>query len=328
MWNFGAVWYVALIMLVVIRITQGSQVGVCRALMPGQRALIGCGISSHFAVEDSSIGDPQFLLKNGRTGVTVENVSEAAFLFVNGLRSTNRRLADGDVISVGGLEFMVEIRGETGNLGHLNLPLVGSVQFSDMHGLSVRLSQTMEHRTGGSRITIHPEFWSESIRLRNRGTGIPTLKMLQNISRRRPCGVVVNDCAVKALLSLDGISEKRLVPILSDAQKEPTLWILDSLSIPALHQVITELWRNEDVLFFVPVDATPRYRHRFANSTLWTSRTVQQLTTLLMAGSITLRESVFRFLDAVLLPAASPDPSWILLSTVRIDTESEPARRA
>ena len=110
--------------------------------MPGQRALVGCGNWSHFPVDDISIGDPQFLIQHDPTGVEVKNVSETAMLFVNGLRSLGRKLTDGDVIGVGNCEFTVEIRGANGHLGHLNLPLVGTVQLSGDLGPGVRLTQT------------------------------------------------------------------------------------------------------------------------------------------------------------------------------------------
>ena len=129
-------------MLVILRISRGPQVGVSRALMPGQRALVGCGNWSHFPVDDGSIGDPQFLIQHDPTGVEVKNVSETSMLFVNGLRTVCRKLTDGDVISVGDCEFTVEIRGAHGHLGHLNLPLVGSIQLSDDFGLSVTESDT------------------------------------------------------------------------------------------------------------------------------------------------------------------------------------------
>jgi hypothetical protein len=335
-------------MLVILRISRGPQVGVSRALMPGQRALVGCGNWSHFPVDDGSIGDPQFLIQHDPTGVEVKNVSETSMLFVNGLRTVCRKLTDGDVISVGDCEFTVEIRGAHGHLGHLNLPLVGSIQLSDDFGLSVRLNQTLEQRTGGNRITIHPDFWTESIRLRNRGSGVPTLRVLKNISRRRRCGLIVNAGVIEQVRELGKLVDKNCSPIrqvvvpaaartdseqvIRPESSEPgaaLLWVVDSLDPEQIHPIVEQLWTTKEILFFVPVDHSSKYRARFGNSKLWTNRTVDQLTTLLIAGSINVRESAFRFLDALLLPTAVPDVGWILLSTVRVDTEpSSPSRSA
>jgi hypothetical protein len=319
--------------------------------MPGQRALVGCGNWSHFPVDDGSIGDPQFLIQHDPAGVEVKNVSETSMLFVNGLRTVCRKLTDGDVISVGDCEFTVEIRGAHGHLGHLNLPLVGSVQLSDDLGLSVRLTQTLEQRTGGNRITIHPDFWTESIRLRNRGSGVPTLRMLKNISRRRRCGLIVNASVIEQVRELGQLGDKNCSPIRpvivpttpqaeSDQVDQPVrtepsepaktlLWVVDSLEPEQIHPLVERFWTTKEILFFVPVDHSSKYRARFGHSKLWTNRTVDQLTTLLIAGSINVRESAFRFLDALLLPTAAPDAGWILLSTVRVDTEpSSPSRSA
>lgn len=316
--------------------------------MPGQRALVGCGNWSHFPVDDLSIGDPQFLIQHDPTGVEVKNVSETAMLFVNGLRSVCRKLTDGDVISVGDCEFTVEIRGAHGHLGHLNLPLVGSVQLSDDFGLSVRLTETLEQRTGGNRITIHPDFWTESIRLRNRGTGVPSLRILKNISRRRRCGLIVNAGVIDEVRELGKLTDKNCSPIqpalasgsAHQADESPIplerpapgsalLWVVDSLSTEDIHPILERFWSTKEILFFVPVDHSSKYRARFGNSKLWTNRTVDQLTTLLIAGSIHVRESAFRFLDALLLPTAVPEVGWILLSTVRVDTEpSAPSHSA
>jgi hypothetical protein len=335
-------------MLVILRISRGPHVGVSRALMPGQRALVGCGNWSHFPVDDLSIGDPQFLIQHDPTGVEVKNVSETAMLFVNGLRSVCRKLTDGDVISVGDCEFTVEIRGAHGHLGHLNLPLVGSVQLSDDFGLSVRLTETLEQRTGGNRITIHPDFWTESIRLRNRGTGVPSLRILKNISRRRRCGLIVNAGVIDEVRELRKLTDKNCSPIqpapasgsAHQADESPIplerpepgsalLWVVDSLSTEDIHPILERFWSTKEILFFVPVDHSSKYRARFGNSKLWTNRTVDQLTTLLIAGSIHVRESAFRFLDALLLPTAVPEVGWILLSTVRVDTEpSAPSHSA
>ena len=315
--------------------------------MPGQRALVGCGNWSHFPVDDASIGDPQFLIQHDPTGVEVKNVSETAMLFVNGLRSLCRKLSDGDVISVGDCEFTVEIRGAHGHLGHLNLPLVGSVQLSDDFGLSVRLTQTLEQRTGGNRITIHPDFWTESIRLHNRGTGTPTLRILKNISRRRRCGLIVNASVIDEVRELGKLTDKNCLPIQAslvsgspnkaDGQSVPTgpsepgsalLWAVDTLSTEEIHPIVERFWATKEILFFVPVDHSSKYLARFGNSKLWTNRTVDQLTTLLIAGSINVRESAFRFLDALLLPTAVPDVGWILLSTVRVDTKPSTTSRS
>ena len=309
--------------------------------MPGQRALVGCGNWSHFPVDDISIGDPQFLIQHDPTGVEVKNVSETAMLFVNGLRSLGRKLTDGDVIGVGNCEFTVEIRGANGHLGHLNLPLVGTVQLSGDLGPGVRLTQTLEQRTGGSRITIHPDFWTESIRLRNRGSGIPSLRVLKNISRRRRCGLIVNDSAIEEVKKLGKISEENCWPILPAVNAEEALvhrippvqgsvllWAIDSIYPEDIHPIVERFWATKEVLFFVPIDHSPGYRARFGNSKLWTNRTVDQLTTLLIAGSINVRESAFRFLDALLLPTAVPDVGWILLSTVRVDTEPATSSRS
>lgn len=316
--------------------------------MPGQRALVGCGNWSHFPVDDDSIGDPQFLIQHDPTGVEVKNVSETSMLFVNGLRTICRRLTDGDVISVGDCEFTVEIRGAHGHLGHLNLPLVGSIQSSDDFGLSMRLNQTLEQRTGGSRVTIHPDFWTDSIRLCNRGCGVPTLRVLKNVSRKRRCGLIVNSSVIDRVKEIGKLTDKNCSPIRSVAvpatfavesdqvlrpelseQRAALLWLVDSLDPEQIHPIVEQLWVSKEMLFFVPVDHSSKYRARFGNSKLWTNRTVDQLTTLLIAGSINVRESAFRFLDALLLPTALPEVGWILLSTVRVDTEpSSPSRSA
>jgi hypothetical protein len=316
--------------------------------MPGQRALVGCGNWSHFPVDDASIGDPQFLIQHDPAGVEVKNVSETAMLFVNGLRSLCRKLTDGDVISVGDCEFTVEIRGAHGHLGHLNLPLVGSVQLSDDFGMSVRLTQTLEQRTGGNRITIHPDFWTESIRLHNRGAGTPTLRLLKNISRRRRCGLIVNASVIDEVRELAKLTDKNCSPIqpvstsaAPDKADKPSsaptgfsepgstlLWVVDSLSTEEIHPIVERFWATKEILFFVPVDHSSKYRARFGNSKLWSNRTVDQLATLLIAGSINVRESAFRFLDALLLPTAVPDVGWILLSTVRVDTEPATSSRS
>lgn len=310
-------------MLAILRVSRGPDAGASRALMPGQRALVGSGNWSHFPVGDASMADPQFLIKHNRSGVHVVNVSETNSLFVNGMKTSTRKLSDGDVIGSGDCEFVVQIRGDAGHLGHLNLPLIGTIPASDLQGSGLRVTQTLEQRTGGSRITIHPDFWTDSVRMRNRGTGIPGYDLLKKIARRRLFGLLVNNRVAADAASQEGVEPSSVTALKSGENSEPQLWIIDSVRLTVVAEILAKHWATCDVMFFVPVENTQKYRERFQQSSLWLDRTVEQLTIMLMSGSLTLRESAFRFLDALLLPAPGTHPGWTLLSTVRVDSSSQ-----
>ena len=298
-------------MSIVLQMTAGPRTGSRRVLQQGQRLLVGAGNWSDFPAGDSQMSAAQFIVRCLPSGAWIENLSSSHGIRINGLVVKSRKLSDGDIVSAGTCEYIIRIRTEK-TLHRMKIPLVGTAEFSHQFRRSVSDSRRLSSSVSECARLIHPQLWSESVRLRNQGVGIPPLKLLKAVSQFRSAAMIIDSVVLPKLKSTTvSIAPSQLFPLSSHANQSGQLVIVDGLPIADLHSALAFLWEKSDVLFFVPIDHTQRYRHRFAESSLWKDRTIGQISKLLVDGSFALREGTFRYLDCVIVPREN---GWVLLS--------------
>ncbi len=307
-------------MNLVLRMTRGPHVGTCRVLQIGQSALIGSSDLCDFPVAPAAIGNPQFCVRCTTTGCEVQNVFPDVPLRVNGVSATRKQLADGDVISAGSCEFIVKIRGLVSRLQKMRIPLVGTTEFTAEFTQSLNARRPDHRIRETSRATIHPSFWSDSVRMRHRGAGVPSEMVVRSCCGQRTAAVIVDiDAASQISLLRDPLRSGALSPILS-ADDNASLGILDGLSESERTAVLHELWPTGSAMLVIAVDTSASCRDDLLRSSLWQNRSVRQVSRTLLKGSLALREGVFRYLDLVLLPT---DTGWMLLSSTRVHPTDE-----
>ncbi|MEZ6060859.1 MAG: hypothetical protein R3C19_10880 [Planctomycetaceae bacterium] len=313
-------------MNLLLRMIRGPQVGSCRVLQIGQSALIGSSELCDFSVAPAMMGNPQFLVRCTQDSCTVQNVFPAVKLKVNGVGTTQKQLSDGDVIGVGDCEFIVKIRGLVSRLQKLRIPLVGTAEFTQEFSQTLNARRPDHTIRETTRATIHPSFWSDSVRMRHRGAGVPSESVVRACCGQRTASVIVDTDAVSqiSLLQKDLARRKDLCPILA-ANDNATLCILDGLSESERTAVLHELWPSGSAMLVIAVDPSATCRDNLLRSSLWQNRTVTQVSQTLLKGSLALREGVFRYLDLILLPT---DSGWLLLSSTRLQPLDEMAAAA
>ncbi|MEZ6061322.1 MAG: FHA domain-containing protein [Planctomycetaceae bacterium] len=97
-------------MNLVLRMIRGPQVGSCRVLQVGQRAIVGTTDACHWVIPDAELRGLRFRFGCSTPGCWVEDLSESPRLLVNGLTAGKARIFDGDVVSLGRCCFVTRVR--------------------------------------------------------------------------------------------------------------------------------------------------------------------------------------------------------------------------
>lgn len=293
--------------------------GTRRVLQPGQRAIVGASNWSDFPSRDPTMEDHQFLVKCLQSAGWVKNLSATASLMVNGVVVQSRRLGDGDIISAGGCDLIAGIRDQRSLFQGLQLPLAGTKQFSDQFNRRYVAPRISSVGVVADRGTVFPDAWGESISAQTDGDGVPPLHVLQMLARNSAAGLLVDATAAPGLFGHGtGIRPEHVIPLSSPDDQQCFLFLLEQASLEQLHMLMTKLWLDHQVIFFVPVDSSLRHRNRFAESSLWRGRKAGQVSSLLTDGPAILREGVFRYLESVILPV---EGGWTVLSRAALDQE-------
>lgn len=306
-------------MNLVLQMTRGPMHGTRRVLQPGQRAVIGSSNWSDFPSRDVTMEDHQFLVKCLRTAGWVRNLSASASLMVNGVVVQSRRLGDGDIISAGGCDLIAGIRDRRKLFEGLTLPLAGSQEFSEQFDRRFVAPRVSSVGVVADRGTVFPGVWGESIQAQSEGIGIPPLSVLQEVARNASAGLLIDAAAAPGLFAAGtGVRPEQIIPVSSPDDQRCFLFLLEQTPLELLHVVLSRLWMDGQVIFFVPADETLRHRNRFTESSLWQGRTAGQVSSLLTDGPVVLREGIFRYLESVILPT---EGGWTVLSGVALNQE-------
>ncbi|MEZ6130492.1 MAG: hypothetical protein R3C59_17540 [Planctomycetaceae bacterium] len=303
-------------MNLVLQITRGPRRGTRRVLQAGQRAVIGAANWSDFPCHDSAMDDTQFLVKCLRSAGWVQNLSGSVKLMVNGVVVQKKRLGQGDIVTAGNCDFLASIRRHEGVFEDLKIPLVGTDDFAQQFNRRIVAPRISKVGLIPDRNTVFPEAWAESVRLKNEGKGIPSLGLLKSLATNGKAGLLIDTSAAPDVFAADSpVRPEHMIPLSSPEDRQCYLFLVDSQPLADLHRLLSRLWLDGRVIFFVPIDATLRHRNRFSESSLWRGRTAGQISGLLTDGPASLQEGVFRYLESVLLPN---DVGWTLLSRAAI----------
>lgn len=298
-------------MNLILRMMRGPQAGSRRILQTGQRALVGATQWCDFPADDNSLGDPHFLIKCDQTACWVENVTDDAQLRVNGVFVDHKRLADGDVVTAGECDFMASIRGRAITAQRLDVPLVGTHQFTEQFRRSVVSFEDQVSDNGFARSTMGPAQWSEATWMSNSGTGTPSMELLEKASRFRPAGLILESSAMAEFMKPGSTLTDADFIRLSAVKDRKPLVLLEGQSVSDIHSLLQRSWSSGQIMFYVPRDETANHRKKFHKSILWINKSIRKISTLLIDGPDVRRESVFRYLDTIILPRAD---GWLLLS--------------